>query len=84
MPPQFVDRPVDDDALQPRAKRARLVEAVERGKRPLNGVLRHVVGRCPFGRNGTCGLPRLGPVAIEELTGCDCRAVADQLDQPRI
>src|SRR3954454_2767094 len=63
---QQVERAVGDDPVQPRPERAPVVEASERGERPLEAVRGHVVRqRAPPGER-VRSAPGIAPVAAEE------------------
>src|SRR4051794_15191902 len=67
--PQQVERPVRDDAVQPRAERAALVEAAERSEGALEPVGGHVVSKGAPPGDGEGGTPGIAPVAAEEQRG---------------
>jgi hypothetical protein len=79
--PEQVDCPVGRDPLQPGCEGTRLVEAVERAERALNGILRRVVGERAVGGDGVRGPPGVLPVAIEERAGRLGRALTRKGDQ---
>ena len=64
--PQEVERPVGDDAVQPRSEGTPLVEAPERGECALEPVRGDVVRERPPSGDGKGGPPRVSPVAAEE------------------
>src|SRR6266511_515029 len=61
-----VDRPVDDDAVQPRAERTPAVEAVEGADRPRERFLSAVLRCRSVLDDAICGAVRAGPVLAKE------------------
>ena len=78
---QEVERPVDDDPVQPGLERPPLVEARQRGERALEGVLRHVVGHVTPPGHRPRHPPGPRPVAAEELRGGVARPRSGADDQ---
>ena len=64
--PQQVERPVRHDPVQPRPERAPVVEASERGERPLEAVRGDVVRQRAASGDRVRSAPRIAPVAAEE------------------
>ena len=69
LPAQQVERPIDDDAVEPGAEQPRFVEPAQGGERPLEGVLGHVVGHLPPAGDHQGSPPRARPVTGEQLAG---------------
>jgi hypothetical protein len=78
---QHVEGAVDDDAVEPGPEGPARVEPVEPGERPLEGVLRDVVGQRATPRQPVRRPPRPLPVAQEQRGGSLARAPAGLRDE---